>query len=246
MARAELRRRNVDNRRAPLALAYSQWYTTRAALGLIAVNAVALAAIVQTHVGGRFARLWIIGIPAATLLMLLAFSAWLANQRRTVEWVAIAIGKLRFWQRTPTEALRAAGAQWHADAQTLLGDRRNRSTVTTLALLSIGADVACFVCAIRSVGIQLRPGGFLLIYGAYVVSSLVPFLPAGLGSVEAVVPAALHHGGVPLVTGLAAVLVYRALGTILPAATGAISLVRLRLDRNLATVPHHNHQPLAA
>jgi hypothetical protein len=72
------------------------------------------------------------------------------------------------------------------------------------------------------------------------VSSLVPFLPAGVGSVEAVVPAVLHHGGVPIVSGLAAVFVYRALGTILPAAFGSVSLVRLRLDRDLATVPHTN------
>ena len=125
MAHTELRRRNVDHRRAPLALAFSQWYTTRAALGLIALNAVALAAIVQTRVGGRFARLWIIGIPATAVLLLLAFSAWLANRRQTVEWVAIAIGHLRFWRRVPVEELRSAGAAWHADAQRLLGDRRN-------------------------------------------------------------------------------------------------------------------------
>jgi uncharacterized membrane protein YbhN (UPF0104 family) len=81
-----------------------------------------------------------------------------------------------------------------------------------------------------AVGIHPRPGEFLLVYGALVVASLVPLLPDGLGTVESVVPLLLHHGGTPFAAGLAAVLVYRATATVLPAAAGTLSLVRLRLS----------------
>ena len=84
--------------------------------------------------------------------------------------------------------------------------------------------------ALWAAGIHARPGELLLVYGAAMVASLVPLLPDGLGTVETVVPLLLHHGGTPLAAGLAAVLVYRAIATVLPAAAGALSLGGLQLS----------------
>ena len=102
--------------------------------------------------------------------------------------------------------------------------------VVLVAAASIACDALCFGFALRAVGIHPRPGEFLLVYGAAMVASFVPLLPNGLGTVETVVPLLLHHGGTPLAAGLAAVLVYRATATVLPAAAGTLSLVLLRLS----------------
>jgi uncharacterized membrane protein YbhN (UPF0104 family) len=52
-----------------------------------------------------------------------------------------------------------------------------------------------------------------------------------------VVPALLHHAGVPLATALAGVLAYRALGTLLPAVCGTGALIRLRMTVMVAKEP---------
>jgi uncharacterized membrane protein YbhN (UPF0104 family) len=231
LASAELRRRGVHNRRVRLALAFSEWYTTRAAFALVALNALVIATIVQLRVGGSLARPWLFGLPAAGMLGFLAFTAWLAGRRQTAEWVAVVAGRLRFWKPAPPiEKLRAAGAGWWSDAQRVLGSRRNRIAVVLVAAASTACDALCFGFAMWAVGIHPRPGEFLLVYGAAMVASLVPLLPDGLGTVESVVPLLLHHSGTPFAAGLAAVLVYRATATVLPAAAGALSLVRLRLS----------------
>jgi uncharacterized membrane protein YbhN (UPF0104 family) len=102
--------------------------------------------------------------------------------------------------------------------------------VVLVAAASIACDALCFGCALWAVGIHPRPGEFLLVYGAVMVASLVPLLPDGLGTVDVIVPLLLHHSGTPYAVGLAAVLVYRATATVLPAAAGALSLGRLRLS----------------
>ena len=231
LASGELHRRGVRTRRVRLALAFSEWYTMRAAFALVAINAVVIAALVQFRVGGGLARLWFFGLAGVGVLGVLALTAWLASRRQTAEWVAVAVGRLRFWKPAPPrDVLRAAGAAWWSDAQEVLGNRRNRMAVVLVAAASIACDALCFGCALWAVGIHPRPGEFLLVYGAVMVASLVPLLPDGLGTVESVVPLLLHHGGTPLAAGLAAVLVYRATATVLPAAAGALSLGRLRLS----------------
>ncbi|MGZ4672729.1 MAG: hypothetical protein ACXV8K_08725, partial [Ilumatobacteraceae bacterium] len=60
----------------------------------------------------------------------------------------------------------------------------------------------------------------------------VPLLPSGLGLVEAAIPAILHRFGAPLDDGLAATLVYRAAGTLLPALVGGLAIIALRSHRD--------------
>jgi uncharacterized membrane protein YbhN (UPF0104 family) len=231
LASGELHRRGVQTRRVRLALAFSEWYTTRAAFALVAINAVVIAAIVQFRVGAGLARLGFFGLAGAGVLGVLALTAWLASRRQTAEWIAVALGRLRFWKPAPSrDVLRAAGAAWWSDAQEVLGNRRNRITVVLVAAASIACDALCFAFALWAVGVHPRPGELLLVYGAAMIASLVPLLPDGLGTVETVVPLLLHHSGTPFAVGLAAVLVYRAIATVLPAAAGALSLGRLRLS----------------
>src|SRR5207244_6337166 len=116
LASGELHRRGVHTRRVRLALAFSEWYTTRAAFALVAINAVVIAAIVQFRVGGGLARLWSFGVAGAGVLGVLALTAWLASRRETAEWVAVAVGRLRCGQPgPPPDHLRAAAAAWWSD-----------------------------------------------------------------------------------------------------------------------------------
>ena len=69
----------------------------------------------------------------------------------------------------------------------------------------------------------------MLSVGAAAVASSIPLLPGGLGAVEAAVPALLAWYGAPVAAALSATLLYRAVGTFLPAAAGALSIPALRL-----------------
>ena len=61
--------------------------------------------------------------------------------------------------------------------------------------------------------------------------SAVPLLPGGIGAVELAVPALLAWYGAPVAAALSATLLYRAIGTFLPAAAGGISIFTLRMRK---------------
>ena len=93
------------------------------------------------------------------------------------------------------------------------------------------SDVACLWFVLVAVGTRVDPDVALLAVGAGAVAAAVPLLPGGIGVVEAVMPAVIHWYGPPFSAALAGVLLYRALGTFLPAAAGAVALVPLRAHR---------------
>jgi uncharacterized membrane protein YbhN (UPF0104 family) len=236
MVAGELRRRGVDTRRVRLMLAFSEWYTMRAAFAVVALNALAVAVVAEVRFPGRFPHAWAVGGLGAAVLAGLVVSAWLLSRRQTAEWVAAAAARARFWRPLASlEERRAVGAAWYSDAQEVLGGRRERAAIVALAVGSCVGDAMCFAFAMAAAGVHARGGILILAYGAAMVSAFVPLLPAGVGAVESVVPALLRRSGTPLVAGLAGVLVYRALATVLPALAGALALLRLRLAP--ATVP---------
>ena len=113
----------------------------------------------------------------------------------------MAAARVRFWRPAlPSDHHRARGAAWHAEILEALGSKRTKAAFGGLAVASFLADATCFRCALVAVGIQLKPGMFLFAYSVAMIATLVPFVPAGLGVVETVVPALLHHAGVPLAT----------------------------------------------
>ena len=93
------------------------------------------------------------------------------------------------------------------------------------------SDVACLYFVLVAVGARVDPDVALLAVGAGALAGAVPLLPAGVGVVEAVMPAVIHWYGPPLSAALAGVLIYRVVGTLLPAAAGAVSLAALRAHR---------------
>lgn len=93
------------------------------------------------------------------------------------------------------------------------------------------SDVACLWFTLIAVGARVDPDVALLAVGAGAVAASVPLLPAGIGVVEAVMPAVIGWYGPSLSAALAGTLVYRALGTFLPAAAGAVSLATLRVHK---------------
>ena len=235
MAGAELRRRGVDAHRTWISLGLLQWYWVRTLFAVAALDAlVVVAATSRRYTDGGPGRLVIVGA-AIAILFVLAATAWIASRRQTMELVAVVVGKLQWRRRArPRIDRRAQGATWHAEIHGVLGSRTSHVVIIALAAASCLADAACFRCAVSAVGVHLSPGLFLFAYAVGMITTLVPFVPNGLGVVEVVVPALLHHAGVPLATALAGVLAFRALGTLLPAVCGAIALVHLRLAHTSA------------
>jgi uncharacterized protein (TIRG00374 family) len=120
---------------------------------------------------------------------------------------------------------------WADEVRAAVGERGDRSRLLALALGASLADGLCFVLALRATGAHASVTVLLLAYAFAMIGSFVPLLPAGLGVVEAAVPAFLHQVDVPIATALAGVLAYRAIATLMPAFVGAGVLGELKLRR---------------
>jgi uncharacterized protein (TIRG00374 family) len=240
----ELQRRDTPPRRAVLVTALTQWYMTRWLFAVVALGVLVVGAVTQVPVV-RFNAPWfvsstaLLGFAAAAIAFLFA-TAWLVRSRRTAELVALWLGRACFWQpRRPASDLRARGAVWHAEMHEVLGGTWNKLLLAVIAFAACMADFACFRCALQAANVHPRYPALIIAYAAATIASSVPFLPAGIGLVESVVPTLLMRRGVPFDVALAGLLVYRALATVAPAVAGLIALGRLRL------VPRrrNTHQP---
>jgi uncharacterized protein (TIRG00374 family) len=92
------------------------------------------------------------------------------------------------------------------------------------------ADGAVMWAATQAAGVHLPFDVILLATTAGVLAGLIPFLPGGIGVVDAAIPAVLHHYGVALDDAVAITIVYRALTLVLPMLAGVGSLLWLRRD----------------
>ncbi len=222
----ELSRRGLTRRRIGLTIGFDQWFSTRV---FYLVHALNLLVIVATQDFPAEAR-WPI-LAAVGILSLLALTAVGAARPRVAERIAMTIGALRFWRPRPSIAdRRASGARLHAEAMAVVGPPHQRVRLMLVSVASLLADALCLWMLFFAVGIH---DGFelaLLSAGAAAAASSIPLLPGGLGAVEAAVPALLAWYGTPLATALSATLLYRAIGTFLPAAAGALSIPALRMS----------------
>lgn len=220
----ELRRRGVRPRRIAVVLGFSEGYSWAALYLLAALNALAAAAVGDLHGAARLP----IVLAAVGALGLIVAVGLLARRRATAEWLAVAVDALQFWRpRAPVEERRHVGAEWHAEAMQAIGTPGERSILVGLAAGAWIADAACLFFALLAAGVHVDLDVLLLAYTAGIIATSVPLLPAGIGVVEAVIPAVLHGFGVPYRDALAAALAYRVLGTFLPAAAGALALAGL-------------------
>jgi uncharacterized membrane protein YbhN (UPF0104 family) len=209
----------------------TRWLFAVVALGVLVVGAVAQVPVVRFDAPWFVSSTTLVGFAAAALALLLG-SAWLVRRRVTAELVALWAGRCCIWRpRRPTAELRARGAAWHAEMHDLLGTGWNKLLLATIAFAACVADLGCFRCALQAANVRPRYPAFILAYAVATIASSVPFLPAGIGLVESVVPTLLLRHGTPFDVALAGLLVYRAVATIAPAAAGLISLGRLRLSR---------------
>lgn len=223
----ELGRRGLSRRRIALTIGFEQWFSTRV---FYLVHALNLLLIVATRDFPADAA-WPLAA-AALILCLLALTAIAAARPRVAERIAVVLGALQFWHPQASVAdRRADGARLHADAMAVIGPPRRRVRLMLVSVASLLADVACLWMLMYAVGIH---DGFeiaLLAAGAAAAASAVPLLPGGIGAVELAVPSLLAWYGAPVAAALSATLLYRAIGTFLPAAAGGISVFTLRMRK---------------
>jgi len=232
---SELSRRGLDRRQITLTLGFEQWFNLRV---FLLVNALNLSWVIGTR-DLPVDSTWAV-VAATAVLVTLATTGILANRPVTAEALVVAVGVLRFWRPRPSlPDRRAAGAVFYADAMAVLGPVRRRIVFPALSATSMLANVACLffvlIAAHARVGFDIA----LLTAGAAAAAGLIPLLPGGIGVVEAIIPAVVHWYGPPFEAALAAALVYRALGTFLPAAAGGVALLALRASRSkgVSTAP---------
>ncbi len=218
IAAGELHRRGASSRQSALTLGFSEWFAARSFVLVAAVNICAMAAL------GDLVALDVVLFvaAAAAVIATLGVTARLARSPQTASRTADLVGRLQFWRpRSSSEDRRAAGAAWHRNAMEVVGSPANRIALVSLSMIALLADMAALGAALAAVGVHLQPDVVILGASAGVLAASVPLLPGGLGLVEAVMPAVFHHFGAPLDAALAGALLYRAIGTFLPAAAGA-------------------------
>jgi uncharacterized protein (TIRG00374 family) len=227
MAGATLKKRRVDRRRIALLLGFSQWFSTRGLFALAAIDAVIVS--VAADVPGRY-RMGVL-LSGLVGLAALAGTTWLAGRRRCAEWAALVLGRVRYWRHCPPAAeRRARGAAWHAVAMHVAGQRRDRALLLGTMVAAWAMDGLCLHFALLAAGAHVSVDILLLAYAAGAICASVPLLPAGVGVVETVTPLILVHYGVPLPAAVGAVIAYRLLATLLPAAAGGLALIGLQLE----------------
>jgi uncharacterized membrane protein YbhN (UPF0104 family) len=132
-------------------------------------------------------------------------------------------------RRSP-EQQRSAGARLHHDLMDVVGRPIDRFHLMVLSIGSLLADIACLHLLLFAANAHVGFSVTVLAAGAAFVAGGIPFLPAGFGVTEALIPAVIHWYGPPLNAALAGALAYRVVGTLLPAAVGAVAVLALRIQ----------------
>jgi len=230
----ELRRRGVPMRRVTVTLGLAEFVSALAMVGVAALNILVAGTLSDLPSGGATP---LIGVALVALAALGAVNLF-ARRQRTAERVAVVLGAWCFWKpRPPVEVRQAAGAAWHHEADAVLGSTANRLMLVAMSAGAWLADVVCLYCALAALGIALPFDVVVLAYTVGVLATLVPLLPAGLGLVETAVPLVLHSFGAPLGAAVAAVVVYRCVSTLGPAAVGLACIPGLASRRPASAPP---------
>ena len=237
IASKQLRQRGFDRRQATLTLGFTQWFSLRVFLLVAAVN-VMVAVVVGDLPAADVVPLLAV---AAAGFVLLVLTAHVARRRSTGELAAVLVGRLRFWKpRVPSAERRAAGAAWHRQAMSIVGPPTNRIVLVGLAASALLADMGCLWASLTAAGLHVGGDVVILAATAGVLATAIPLIPGGLGVVEAVIPAVLHHFGAPLDAALAGAVIYRVVATFLPATIGVLVLVGLTVGHR----PEHTTERL--
>jgi uncharacterized protein (TIRG00374 family) len=225
IASRELRRRGRSTQEARMICGFSEWFSQRTFYGIAALDLLLVVAL--GHLS--FSTSWPFMIVAGVVILVLAGSATVAHRPASAAWVSRVLGAVRARRpQPPPEARRAAAHAWHAQAMDIVGPPRNRVRLALVSAAAVLADAGTLWATCHAAGFHIHPELVLLARTVGTVVSWVPLLPGGLGLVEAAIPAVLHRFGAPLDDAVAATLVYRAAGTLLPALAGGVAIVALR------------------
>lgn len=225
IASHELRRRGRPKRQARLTIGFSEWFAQRTFYAVAALDLVAVVALGHLSLTDA----WPFVVVAMVVLVALAGTALAARRPRSARRIAAVMRTIRI--RRPSGATGGgddAGDAWHAAAMAIVGSPRNRMRLAAVSAGAVLADTGTLWATCHAAGFHIHPELVLLARTVGTIASWVPFLPSGLGLVEAAIPAVLHRFGAPLEDALAATLVYRAVGTLLPAAAGGLAIGALR------------------
>jgi len=224
----ELRRRGIPARQSGLMLAASQWVQFWSLIVVFAVDRVLVAALNQIrglHTGWATAT--------SVLLLAIVVAAIVMTRRESVfRRLALATKWVPGQRRKSRDELMAEGVTIQHELVTSFGPVPNRLAVGLLTLSAIVLDATVMWCALAATYGPITFEVVVLAYTVAMVVTWVPLLPSGLGLVEFVVPLVLHRFGVPVATGLAGVLLWRAVSLFLPALAGLGVYGTLRVRRN--------------
>jgi len=204
---------------------FSEWFTQRTFYGVAALDLIAVIAL--GHLA--FSDSWPFMIVALIVILALAGTALAARRPASAVWISRVLGAIRVRRPQPPQEIRDQSASaWHARAMAVVGAPRNRLRLALVSASAVVVDAATLWATSHAAGFHIHPELALLATTVGTIVSWVPLLPGGLGLVEAAIPTVLHRFGAPLDAALAATLVYRAAGTLLPALAGGVSSLILR------------------
>lgn len=231
IANRELRRRGRTKRQARLTVGFAEWFEQRTFYAVAALDLILVIALGHLP----FAESWPWMIVAVVVIVAIAGSAFAARRPASAEWVAGVLAAMRIRRPQPApEALRHGAGAWHAEAMAVVGPPRNRIRLALISAAAVVADAATLWATCHAAGFHIHPELALLARTVGTIASWIPLLPSGLGVVEVAIPAILHRFGAPLDDALAATLVYRAAGTLLPALAGGLAIVAFATHRRRA------------
>ncbi|MFF3879012.1 YbhN family protein [Streptomyces sp. NPDC001978] len=202
---------------------------THAATGVLSTIAlIVLAGVGPTLAGDRSQLVWLavrVGAICALTSAALSLLRHAAVLRRPVS------AFLYLWSR-----LRRSAVKQTSGAERLLSElaavrppARFWARGLGFALLNWTCDLVCLLAVCRALGIPATLSTVLLAYiAAMTAASAMPLLPAGIGTLDAALVLALHHGGVPSSAATAADLLYRMITPGLVSVAGWVLLVQRR------------------
>jgi uncharacterized protein (TIRG00374 family) len=232
IASGELRRRGHSKQEARMICGFSEWFSQRTFYGLAALDLFLV--VMLGHL--PLSESWPFMIVAAVVIIALAGTAMLARRPASAAWVSGLLGAVRARRPQPaSEVRRETALAWHAKAMEVVGSPRNRVRLAAVSAGAVLADSGTLWATCHAAGFHLHPELVLLASTVGTVVSWVPLLPGGLGLVDAVIPTVLHRFGAPLDDALAATLVYRTIGTLLPALAGGAAILAFRSYRSIPT-----------
>jgi uncharacterized protein (TIRG00374 family) len=228
IASRELRRRGRTKRQARLTVGFSEWFAQRTFYAVAALDLFLVIALGHLSV----AESWPFIIVAVLVVIAITGTAVVARRPTSAEWMFGVLAAIRIRRPHPEpEVRRQAAGVWHAEAMVVVGPARNRVRLALVSAAAVLADAATLWATCHAAGFHIHLELALLARTVGTVASWIPLLPSGLGVVEVAIPAILHRFGAPLDDALAATVVYRAAGTLLPALAGGLAMIALKTHR---------------